>query len=56
MTQGLMKKTTIWTNVLRKRGNSQLLIQNDVYLIVWIYIIFTLTDIGLTVKSFFDYK
>lgn len=44
MIPGLMKKTMIRTNVLRKRGNSQLLIQNDVYLNVWIYIIFTLTD------------
>lgn len=43
MILGLMKKTMIRTNVLRKRGNSQLLIQN-VYLNVWIYIIFTLTD------------
>lgn len=56
MILGLMKKKMIRTKVLRKRGNSPLLIQNDVNPNVWISIIFTLTDIDLPVKSFFVYK
>lgn len=52
MILGLMKKTMIRTNVLRKRGNSHLLIQDDVYSNILIYIIFTLTyNVNLSLIS-----